>query len=401
VNRLFSWGIFIAVLVLAGSSFIAIKMVFGPNDEATAPSLIGVSAVEATNMLQTSGLSARIDLIDSNYAEGTVIEQSIAPGGKTTKGKIVTLKVSRGGTLVKIPDVRGKEFPEATKELEDAGLKVGTVVRVSDQLKQPNTVIAQNPAAPAMVMNNRMVELLVSEGGTGRAETVQVPDMRGQTEQNARETLEQNDLVVGRILSAATTRVPEGTVERTDPRAGARVPTGRAINLYIAKVPEPTPTPDTQPAEPNPQPPGDIARTPDAPPSITSNTEGGSAGMAPPMPAWDPNQPVQPATPTQAQTQAPTQTQTAEQITREPRQTPPPALGAPSSGKLAKIRYQVPPLARTLSLNIVMADQTGTRVLREQQVSGGEYVSLDTPYSGDALVTVKLGENQVWQEKYN
>jgi serine/threonine-protein kinase len=74
---------------------------------------------------------------------------------------------------------------------------------------------------------------------------------------------------------------------------------------------------------------------------------------------------------------------------------------ATSSGKLAKIRYQVPPLARVLSLNIAMTDQVGTRVLREQQVNGGEYVSLDAPYSGNALVTVRLGEQQVWQEKYN
>jgi serine/threonine-protein kinase len=394
VNRLFRWGIFIAVLVLAGSGFIGLKMVFGPNDEAVAPSLIGVSAVEATNRLQTAGLSARIDQVDSNHPEGTVIAQSIAPGGKTTKGKIVTLKVSRGGTLVKIPDVRSKEFPEAAKELEDAGLKVGTVVRVSDQLKQPNTVIAQNPAAPAMVMNNRMVELLVSEGGTGRADTVQVPDLRGQTEQNARESLEQNDLVVGRILTIATTKVPEGTVEKTEPRAGARVPTGRAVNLYLAKVPEPAP-------EPTPQRPPEVPAPPDAAPSATSNTGGGTAGMAQEIPTWNPRQPVQPTQPPPAQAQPSAQTQPPAQTAQEPRRTIPPMPVAPSSGKLAKIRYQVPPLARTLSLNIIMADQDGTRVLREQQVSGGEYVSMDAPYSGNALVTVKLGEQQVWQEKYN
>jgi serine/threonine-protein kinase len=329
-----------------------------------------------------------------------VIGQNIAPGGKTTKGKIVTLKVSRGGTLVKIPDVRSKEFPEAVKELEDAGLKVGMVLRVSDQLKQPNTVIAQNPAAPAMVMNNRMVELLVSEGGTARrADTVQIPDLRGQTERNAREILEQNDLVVGKVLSIATNRVPEGTVEHTEPRAGARVPVGRAVNLHMAKVPEPAS--ETQAKEQTP--PVSDALASDAPPAwiSTSTASAGSdtAGMAPEIPTWNPNQPAQPRPP--PQTQSPAKIQTSPQTTGDNRQTIPPTLAASPSGKLAKIRYQVPPLARTLSLNIVIADQSGTRILREQQVSGGEYVSLDTPYSGDALVTVKLGENQVWQEKYN
>ena len=394
MNRLFSWGIFIAVLVLVCCGFIGIKMVFGPNDEAEMPSLIGVSAVEATNMLQAVGLTARIDQVDSNHTEGTVIAQDIAPGEKTTKGKIATLKVSRGGTLVKIPDVRSKEFPEAAKELEDAGLKVGAVVRVSDQLKQPNTVIAQNPAAPAMVMNNRMVELLVSEGGTGRADTVQIPDLRGQTEQNARETLDQNDLVVGRILTIATTRVPEGTVEKTEPRAGARVPTGRAVNLYMAKAPEPAPEVQTTQQQ---QPTDDISTVPNIPSPITSNTGSDTAGMAQEISTWNPNQPVQAG----PQPQISAQTQTSAQTMQEARRTVPQAPATPSSGKLAKIRYQVPPLARALSLNIVMADQEGTRVLREQQVSGGEYVSMDAPYSGNALVTVRLGEQQVWQEKYN
>jgi serine/threonine-protein kinase len=399
VNRLFSWGIFIAVLVLVGSGFIAIKMVFGPNDEAETPSLIGVSAVEATNLLQTAGLSARIDQVDSNHPEGIVIAQSIEPGGKTTKGMIVTLKVSRGGALVKIPDVRSKEFPEAAKELEDAGLKVGTVVRVSDQLKQPNSVIAQNPAAPAMVMNNRMVDLLVSEGGTGRADTVQVPDLRGQTEHNARESLEQNDLVVGKILSIATIRVPEGTVEKTEPRAGARVPTGRAVNLYMAKVPEPVPEPEVQ-TTPPPQPtvPAPIAPAPSAPsPSSTPNTGGGSstAGMAETIPTWNPNQP--PAGQPSSEPRVQVRQQPAAQA---PQRTIPTTAVAPSSGKLAQIRYQVPPLVRALSLNIIMTDQSGTRVLHEQQVNGGEYISMDAPYSGDALVTVRLGEQQAWQENF-
>jgi serine/threonine-protein kinase len=68
---------------------------------------------------------------------------------------------------------------------------------------------------------------------------------------------------------------------------------------------------------------------------------------------------------------------------------------------VAKVRYQVPPLARPLNLSIVMADQSGARTLRQQQVNGGEYVSIDTPYTGNATVTVSLGEQQVWQERYN
>jgi serine/threonine-protein kinase len=73
----------------------------------------------------------------------------------------------------------------------------------------------------------------------------------------------------------------------------------------------------------------------------------------------------------------------------------------PAGSKVAKVRYQVPPSVRPLNLTIVINDQSGTRTLRQQQVQGGEYVSMDTPYSGSATVTVSLDERQVWQERYN
>jgi serine/threonine-protein kinase len=318
--------------------------------------------------------------VDSNYAEGTVVAQSISPGEQTDRGKVVTIKVSRGGTQVKIPDVRNKEFPAATQELESAGLKVGTVIRVSDQLKQPNTVIAQNPAAPALVMNNRMVDLLVSEGGERGAETVQVPDLRGQTEDHARQILEQSYLGVSKVLEVASNQMPEGTVVRTDPRAGARVPTGRAVTLHIAKTPIPVETQQPQP---------DMAAPPLGVPTPVPAPSPG-AGQAPETSIWNPNQPQQAAAPA-PQVRAPAATVPTSAV-------PSPAL---PGGKIAKVRYQVPPLARQLYLDIVMNDGAGTRALRQGPVQGGEYVSIDAPYSGNATVTVRLGDQQVWQEKYN
>ncbi|MCL2684616.1 MAG: PASTA domain-containing protein [Synergistaceae bacterium] len=398
MNRLFRWGIFIALLVLAASSFIAIRMVFGDNNGATVPPLVGASAVDATNLLQSAGLLARIDQVDSNSPEGTVIAQSISPGEQTDRGKIVTIKVSRGGAQVKIPDVRNNEYPAAVQELEAAGLKVGTVIRVSDQLKQPNIVIAQNPAAPATVMNNRMVDLLVSEGGTGREETVQVPDLRGETEAHARQILAQSNLAMSKVLTQETNQFPEGSVVRTDPRAGTRVPTGRAVSLYIAKAQEPAAQ-----VQPQVQPQTQTQTQAQAPPLDTppqANVTQG-AGQAAETPTWNPNQPAQ--LQTSSQQPAPATQPVQQQTQQQPGQSQIPSpIPVPQPGdKVARVRYQVPPLARPLDLNIAMNDQSGTRTLRQQQVQGGEYVSIDVPYSGIGTVTVRLGNQQVWQERYN
>jgi hypothetical protein len=60
----------------------------------------------------------------------------------------------------------------------------------------------------------------------------------------------------------------------------------------------------------------------------------------------------------------------------------------------------VPPLSRPLPFRIEITDQSGTRILRDQAVNGGEYISMNEPYAGSATVTVRLGGEMVWQERY-
>ena len=355
----------------------AVRIIFVDNNEVDVPAIIGLSAVEATNRLQNSGLTARIDLIDSDQPEGVVISQTPGVGDKIEKGKIVVVRVSRGGTQLRIPDVRGMEFAAAAKALDTAGFKIGTVLRVTDPLKPSGTVIAQNPASPSMVLSDRMVELLVSEGAAGRTEMVQIPDLKGQSEKLARQILEQSSLSVSRTIVVESNQVPAGTVLRTQPIAGSRVPHGNAIILYLAKETE-----VQQPLTP------EISHTP---PNVV---------QTPPSPAETPQTPPgTPDTPTPPVTPPGVQQPTIDQPvapTPVPPVTPPPATPT----KTAKIRFQVPPLTRPLHFKITIDDDRGTRVLREQQARGGEYVTMDIGYTGSATVTVQLDGETVWQEKY-
>ena len=374
MNRLFRWGIVIALFVLIASGLMAVRIIFVDNNEVDVPAIVGLSAVEATNRLQNSGLTARIDLIDSDQPEGVVISQTPGVGNKIEKGKIVVVRVSRGGTQLRIPDVRGMEFAAAVKTLDTAGFKIGTVLRVTDPLKASGTVIAQNPASPSMVLSDRMVELLVSEGASGRTEMVQIPDLKGQSEKLARQILEQSSLSVSRTIVVESNQVPAGTVLRTQPIAGSRVPHGNAIILYLAKETDVAPPPLTP--EVSHRPPNVIQTTPAETPTQER-----------------PDTPTAPVTPPGV-----TQPVIEQPVVETPTQpvTPPPA--APT--KTAKIRFQVPPLTRPLHFKITIDDDRGTRVLREQQARGGEYVTMDIGYSGSATVTVQLDGETVWQEKY-
>ena len=401
MNRLFKWGIIVALLVLIASGLMAIRIIFVDKNDVEVPAIIGMSAMEATNQLQNVGLSARIDFVDSDLSEGTVISQSPVAGDRTEKGKIIIVRVSRGGAQARIPDVRGMEFAAAVKELDTAGFKIGTVLRVPDAMKAAGTVIAQNPASPAMVQNNRMIELLVSEGQKGKTEMIQVPDLKGQPERLARQILQQSELTVSRVVTIESDQVPEGTVVNTQPRAGARVPNGNAITLHIAKAPS-----AVQPETP------DIITVPDTPPQIDTqpqtppSTPERPFREAEPIDVYNPNATPAVRTPTTPPVTAVVTTPPPGSTVSEPAPGTAVTPGTPgtavSSRKTAKIRYQVPPLTRPLPLKISITDDLGTRVLRDQQARGGEYMTMDIQYTGTAAtVIVNLGGEQVWQEKYN
>jgi Uncharacterized protein conserved in bacteria len=382
----------------------ALRIVFVEESEVEAPSLIGLSTIDAMNQLQSLGLKARVDQVDSDQPEGAVISQSPSPGIRIERGKIMVLRVSRGGMRSQVPDVRGMEFAAAVRALDTAGFKTGSVLKVTDSLKPSGTVIAQNPASPAMVMNNRMVDLLVSEGKTGKPENVLVPDLKGQTEELAWQILSQSDLSVSKVIQVESTAVPEGAIVRTQPRAGTRVPYGNALILYVAKIaeapidigvvppePRPAPTPTPNPA-PVPTPPvptpaptpqreqreADVWRPEEGsktlPPLTTGSGQGGDSAATP-----------QP-TPTPAPTPSPT---------------PAPAPTPPVGGKTARINYVVPLLTRPLPLRIEMTDEAGTKVLRSQEVKGGEYISMSPAYAGKATITVRLGDQAVWQQNFD
>ena len=364
MNRFIRWGILIALLVMVVCGVMAMRIIFVPNEDAAVPSLVGLSAVEAVGRLESVGLTAQIDQVESDQPDGVVISQNMDPGQKTARGKKILIKVSKGGSQIQIPDVRGTEFAAAVKMLDTAGFKVGNVLRVTDQLKAPGTIIAQNPAAPAMVPGNRMVDLLVSEGKGGKSELVQVPDLQGQPEDLAKQMIEQSDLTLARSVPIKSDAVPAGSIVRTQPRAGSRVPARQAVILYVAQLPT---EPDANPAPETPA--ARETSEPDAAASAPARTATPSAQTVP--------------------------------VVRPPTETAPTApLPDAGSRKIAKIRYQVPPLSRPLSLKIDISDQNGSRTLKGEQAKGGEFMSIDAPYAGNATVTVHLGDEVVWQEKY-
>ncbi|GAA2731844.1 Stk1 family PASTA domain-containing Ser/Thr kinase [Pedococcus aerophilus] len=94
---------------------------------------------------------------DDTVPKGSVISQSPS-SGTLFKGDKVTLVVSKGPVLIKVPDVQGKQEAEARKILEDAGFKVA-VERFMGGIF--GTVRSQNPAAGSEQPKDTTVTLVV------------------------------------------------------------------------------------------------------------------------------------------------------------------------------------------------------------------------------------------------
>lgn len=366
MNKVHRWGIIIAFVVILASGYLAIKTVFVEDKSSTVPKMVGLQLVDAVDALQREGLLAKIDQVDSPLRADTVVSQNLPEGEKVARGKVIVLRVSKGGALLPLPDVRGMKFEEGVNRLAEAGFKVSGVTRVTDKLKPAGTIIAQNPAAPQQISATSMVSLLVSTGPTDGGSFISVPDLRGQPVDIARELLEQSGLLVGKITESPTSEAAIGTIISTSPNRGARVQTGAQINIVAARAPS-----------------DEELRKPAAVSETVRN---------------EPVKTVIIKEETESVTPKPEETSQEIRPAAEPE---PPTPAQPTTPKkTAKVRYQVPPLTKPLALKIEITDNEGKRVLRDSQTPGGEYISLNVPYEEEATITIFLGGEFVWQDKF-
>jgi serine/threonine-protein kinase len=366
MGRFFKLGVVLSLLVIVGSAYMALKLVFFERPEVQVPSLIGLQVTDAVARLKELGMLAKVDEVDSSQPQGVVISQWPDPGESVERGKVVILKASRGGRVVPVPDVRGLEMGEAVKRLSELGLSVSEVLKVKDPVTPAGKVIAQNPSAPANVPTTASVSLLVSQGRDGE-DLVEIPDLVGQPVDQAMLMLSQMGLKAAVAARVKTQAFPEGVVVSHAPRVGAKVPPGSSVSLRVS-----------------------------------AQGSGGGQVQEPgvvEVPAGTDNQKEVPKEAPKESPEPPVAPRAPEQVVK-PEPTRPEASRPSGPVKLAKIRYQVPPLTQGMLLKIELVDQEGSRVIKEAQVKGGEYISVDAPFKGEARVAIYLGGEFVWQDRY-
>lgn len=393
-------SLILVLLAILGSAGMVFYSVFLGGESVTVPPMVGTSVLDAVSQAERMGLRVRVDQEDSLETRGTVIAQWPQAGVKIRTEKILILKVSKGGYRKALPDLRGLEFSMATSKLSQMDFVLGDVIRVQHQ-KPAGMVIAQNPAAPVMLSRSRPVSLLVSLGPErDQRGHITVPDVLGKDEESARKLVAESGLSVS-VEYVYTQASPPGMAISMVPRAGNKVNPGSAVTVKVSTMKQAGGAPaQSQPAR-DPAPavvlPGSAAdlgpqTAPAAPEPVQQSTGGArvvvvTPGTPPPSGETQESSAVPPVS--------------APQDQPGPTSEPAPVPAKPvAPGKTAKVRYQVPPITKPLVLKIEIIDKAGARVLVNKEVSGGEYVSLDAPYNGEAAVTIYLGGEFVWQDRY-
>jgi eukaryotic-like serine/threonine-protein kinase len=242
-------GVYIAVLVLmlavlAGLLFLLGKQLglFGGSStkSVTIPAdVVGKAQADATTELQGMGLKVAVQPQPSDATtQGKVMDTNPKPNTSVASGSTVTLLVGAGPGQVPVPDVKGKNVTEAQNILTQGGLQSSVTQQPSDTVPA-NQVIDETPTAGTQVAKGSTVNLSVSSG----KQQVQIPNESGKDPTVAANDLGNLGLKVKTVQEPSDT-IPSGQVTRTDPSAGAMVPKGNTVLLYVSTGPAPVSVPN-------------------------------------------------------------------------------------------------------------------------------------------------------------
>ena len=246
MRRFFRWLVRALVLIVVFMASALTAMRFAIHGRQTnVPKVVGLTSHDAENILESSGLV--LDRADRFYSSevpaGRIVSQVPSPGEKVRRGWHVRVAESMGPQRVTIPDLTGDSERSAEINIRRRGLELGTMAVASIPDATPDQIVAQSPPANAVNVSAPKVSMLVA--ATEDRKSYVMPDLRGNTEDQAVNAIVGTGLRVGSITTQPPPGVdanspetlPGGTrmVVKTVPGAGQRVWDGQAIALEVTR----------------------------------------------------------------------------------------------------------------------------------------------------------------------
>ena len=230
-------SVFIGLILLFSISLggtIAVLNITNP-PEVELPNLVGMSREEAEQTAGEANLVFEVasEEYNKDVPEGYVISQdpTYISNYNVKQGSTITVVISKGQEKTTVPKVVGKTREEAINALEEANLEA-EVIEETSRTVQEGYVISQEVEAESEAYAGDTIKIHVSTGTGIKQVTVQ--NVIGQTEENAKATLEGQGLKVTVNYVDATSN--DGKVTAQSVSAGTTVDEGTTVTLTVNQV---------------------------------------------------------------------------------------------------------------------------------------------------------------------
>jgi eukaryotic-like serine/threonine-protein kinase len=194
------------------------------------PSTAGLPEEEATEKLEAAGFEVDVEAVNSkSVEEGLVVKSSPSGGSTATNGSPVTLVVSRGPKLAKVPVLVGSQRRLAVQQIRGRGLTPS--VSEQEDSSPAGEVISQSPSAGTEVEPGSTVSIVVSSG----EEQPTVPNVIGRERSEAVEAVRAAGLTP--TVEEEETEVPGkvGRVLDQFPPPGSELKPGDTVTITVGK----------------------------------------------------------------------------------------------------------------------------------------------------------------------
>jgi serine/threonine-protein kinase len=207
-------------------------VLIGPGASVKFPSVVGATTEQANSTLTALGLKTTTveERFDEDIAKGRVISTDPSAGDSIAPGGTVNLVLSKGAERYTIPSLL-KLTPEAAVNLlAKSPLTVGEITEVFNASIPKGFVISSNPAQGAKVKRDTVVDLVVSKG----IETFNLASFVGTNGEQALNELTAAGFNVTTTYAFDEKAMP-GEVISQQPAAGAPLPKGAAVEIFVSK----------------------------------------------------------------------------------------------------------------------------------------------------------------------
>ncbi|MBW1899547.1 MAG: PASTA domain-containing protein [Deltaproteobacteria bacterium] len=239
IARILKTTSLITVFFLAAgiSAYFALTFIIKSEDTVIVPDIVEKNLVYALKILSDLGLNTKVKGLEysASVPKNHIIFQDPDPGSEIKKDRDVRVIISKGAKTIMMPNLEGLSIQQARIIIEENDLCIGMLSTTYHSIFKKETLISQTPLPGKLVTRESCVDLLISKGK--RPVAYMMPDLTGIPLDDAILTVEEYNLVLGKIKSVFHENKPRNLIAFQEPLPGCRILEESIINLVINREP--------------------------------------------------------------------------------------------------------------------------------------------------------------------